>query len=72
MAFLKIPFSRYCTAIRIDSIILTPREFLGHSDIKSTLVYARLKIEKLQEAVSDFDTTLTQIEGQQFEWAISD
>ena len=48
------------------------REFLGHSDIKSTLVYARLKGEKLQEAVSGFDTTLTQIEGQQFDWAVSD
>ena len=43
------------------------REFLGHSDIKSTLVYARLKGEKLQEAVSGFDTTLTQIESQQFD-----
>jgi len=40
------------------------REFLGHSDIKSTLVYARLRGEKLQEAVSGFDTTLTQIAGQ--------
>ncbi len=48
------------------------REFLGHSDIKSTLVYARLKGEKLKEAVSGFDTTLTQIEGQQFDWAVSD
>ena len=48
------------------------REFLGHSDIKSTLVYARLKGEKLQEAVSGFDTTLTQIEGQQFDRAVSD
>jgi hypothetical protein len=28
--------------------------------------------EKLQEAVSGFDTTLTQIEDQQFDWAISD
>ena len=48
------------------------REFLGHSDIKSTLVYARLKGEKLKEAVSGFDTTLTQIEGQQFDWAVND
>lgn len=39
------------------------REFLGHADIKSTLVYARLKGETLQEAVRVFDTTLTQIGG---------
>ena len=37
------------------------REFLGHADIKSTLVYARLKGETLQEAVRVLDTTLTQI-----------
>jgi integrase/recombinase XerD len=48
------------------------REFLGHSDIKSTLVYARLKGEKFQEAVSGFDTTLKEIEGQQLDWNISD
>ena len=39
------------------------QEFLGHADIKSTLVYARLKGETLQEAVRVFDTTLTQIGG---------
>ena len=39
------------------------REFLGHADIKSTLVYGRLKGETLQEAVRVFDTTLTQIGG---------
>ncbi|HIN88109.1 MAG TPA: site-specific integrase [Nitrospinaceae bacterium] len=39
------------------------REFLGHADIKSTLVYARLKGETLQEAVRVLDTTLTQVGG---------
>ena len=61
-----------CELINNGVPIEVVREFLGHSDIKSTLVYARLKGEKLQEAVSGFDTTLTQIEGQQFDWAVSD
>jgi integrase len=39
------------------------REFLGHADIKSTLVYARLKGETLQDAVRVLDTTLTQVGG---------
>ena len=39
------------------------REFLGHADIKSTLVYARLKGETLQEAVRVLDTNLTQVGG---------
>jgi integrase len=37
------------------------RDFLGHSDIKSTQIYARLTEETLQEAVRVLDTTLTQI-----------
>ena len=61
-----------CELINNGVPIEVVREFLGHSDIKSTLVYARLKGEKLQEAVSGFDTTLTQIEGQQFDRAVSD
>jgi len=37
------------------------RDFLGHSDIKSTQIYARLTEETLQKAVRVFDTTLTQV-----------
>lgn len=53
-----------CELINNNVSLEVIREFLGHSDIKSTLVYARLRGEKLQEAVSGFDTTLTQIAGQ--------
>jgi integrase len=60
-----------CELINNGVPIEVVREFLGHSDIKSTLVYARLKGEKPQEAVNGFDTTLTQIEGQQFDWAVN-
>lgn len=40
------------------------KEILGHSDFRSTLIYARIKRDKLQEAVRAFDTSLTQIGGQ--------
>jgi len=65
--FTIFPYFRYfaaCELINNNVSLEVIREFLGHSDIKSTLVYARLRGEKLQEAVSGFDTTLTQIEGQ--------
>jgi integrase len=50
-----------CHLINNNVPLEVVREFLGHSDIKSTLIYARLKGEKLQEAARVFDTTLTQI-----------
>jgi integrase len=53
-----------CELINNDVPLEVVREFLGHSDIKSTLIYARLKGEKLQDAVRGFDTTLTQVVGQ--------
>ncbi|MGV7222294.1 MAG: tyrosine-type recombinase/integrase [Nitrospinales bacterium] len=40
------------------------KEILGHSDFRSTLIYARIKQDKLKEAVKSFDTNLTQIVGQ--------
>ena len=53
-----------CYLINNNVQLEAVREFLGHSDIKSTLVYARLKVEKLQEAARVLDTTLTQVGGQ--------
>jgi integrase len=52
-----------CHLINNDVPIVVIQEFLGHADIKSTLVYARLKGETLQDAVRALDTTLTQIGG---------
>ena len=53
-----------CYLINNDVPLEVVRELLGHSDIKSTLVYARLKGEKLQDAVRVFDTNLTQVGSQ--------
>jgi integrase/recombinase XerD len=50
-----------CQLINNDVSLEVVRELLGHSDIKSTLIYARLTGETLQKAVRIFDTTLTQI-----------
>ena len=38
-----------CEIINNGVLLEVVREFLGQSDIKSTLVYARLKGEKLQK-----------------------
>jgi integrase len=50
-----------CHLINNNVPLEVVREFLGHADIKSTLVYARLKGKTLQDAVRVLDTNLTQI-----------
>ena len=50
-----------CQLINNNVPLEVIRELLGHSNIKSTQIYARLTGETLQKAVRVFDTTLTQI-----------
>jgi integrase len=42
-----------CHAINSGVGLETVRVLLGHSDFRSTLIYARVKREKLQEAVME-------------------